>query len=316
MNYLNTTNNGGFPFVLDDLRWEADAVREALAELNAVWGDNYILSGCVITDGGATYNITAGAIVLGGEIYKVDAGSITKPGVGQDLVFVASESFDPSGLKTFESGSSFNTYVIRKAALGYDTAPTSGFNALTAETIKVKVADSVKPLLNNWVYIDMQENFSYQPQQNTNALGTGTNSLLSELGKAGSYLAYNIVAGQATINFRIIDMVVKRWDDVGAASSITLTLPSELTFDANYIQSSTFRAFAQEDDFLTGNSRVLTIPNSNTLVFNCSTPQGFGAFNREYEIQTAPSKNYTPTAATNLFSTWTLEGSVTFKLLD
>lgn len=151
MNKLKTINIGGFPFVLDDIRWEQDAIREAFLGLTTSWGitaaDSYILSGCVFTDIGPSYAQTEGYLVIAGEIYKAEATNITKPAPGDVIVFDIITTFDSAGNKTFESGGTADTYEIRKARPVVKTLPVTDLVALTAPTIHDKITDAVNDRL-------------------------------------------------------------------------------------------------------------------------------------------------------------------------
>lgn len=133
MNRLLTNINGGFPYRLDDIRWEQDAYRLAFADLCKSIGLNFILYGCEVTDGGTTWNVSEGAVVLNGEICHFTAGNITKHPVLKDIYLKLAISYDPSGTKTFLDTTSNDTYQIRKATL---------VNVITFGDNVVKIVDN------------------------------------------------------------------------------------------------------------------------------------------------------------------------------
>ncbi len=127
MNKLQTTSNGGFPILLDDLRWTDDAYREAFAGAMASYGiDTYaasfILAGCVIT-GSTTHTCASGWICLKGEILRVDAHVLPALVAGQIYYWAVVETNDPAGSKIFRNNSTIDTYKVRRAKIIGGTAP-------------------------------------------------------------------------------------------------------------------------------------------------------------------------------------------------
>lgn len=124
MNKLQSTDLGGIPFEWDDLRWESDAVREAL--LNLVKGLseqeylNMVIWGCNVNGAGHT----AGAVLINGELCSVDASAtLPTPGVGQVLHFQLIETDDSFGTETMQNGSVTNQYKVRKAIVVASNTP-------------------------------------------------------------------------------------------------------------------------------------------------------------------------------------------------
>jgi len=138
MNKLKTTDNGGFPFVLDDIRWIDNSVRDAFKGLVSGLGitasTSFKISGCVVSKVGSVYSWTEGYICLMGEILKVEAGSVTTPmqpwQQNYGLYWQLDVSYDISGNKIFESGISYDTYEIRKGKLVYGIFPTDQNNQI------------------------------------------------------------------------------------------------------------------------------------------------------------------------------------------
>jgi len=117
MNKLITTDTGGFPFKLDDLRQIASGVETSLKTAGNIIGNNFIVSGCVVTTtpitGGNEYTWTAGFMFIDNEFCVVPAS--TAPVTVMDVDGFAVwweklEVIDAAGDKVFESGSPYSTY--------------------------------------------------------------------------------------------------------------------------------------------------------------------------------------------------------------
>jgi hypothetical protein len=120
MNRLKTTDTGRMPFVLDDLRFSEEAIREAIYGLISAFGieprDSFRLSGCEISINGSVYSTTAGYICLNGEVLKVDAHNVTLVN-GQGIKWAVGVSYDPSGNKIFADHNAHDCYEIRRGIL-------------------------------------------------------------------------------------------------------------------------------------------------------------------------------------------------------
>lgn len=129
MNKLNTLDNGGFPFVLDDLRFMDDAVRDAIQKLIIGLNGgalNCIVQGMDVTPGmGTNEDIAAGYLMYNGELLRVDAHSAGTVDIADYQKLIIEETFDAAGTKTFEDGGVHETYVLRRAKLeaGFNPAP-------------------------------------------------------------------------------------------------------------------------------------------------------------------------------------------------
>lgn len=125
MNKLRTNYDGGMPLELDDIRFEQLAVREGftaiLSQIPVLNASGYILSGCAVTDLGASYLVGAGWVYISGEIYKVDEHEVTKGSAGCHYVFAIEVTYDPDGGETFEDTSVYDTYEVRKAKVIVNT---------------------------------------------------------------------------------------------------------------------------------------------------------------------------------------------------
>lgn len=126
MNKLKTTNTGGMPIVLDDLRWLESAEREALVgviktlisyDINAA-----IISGCdvVDTEQGDMWSCSEGFIFFNNEIFFVPEQLVFNDGNIGNLYFAEDISYEsPAGLKTFNNAVPHETYEIRQAQMLY-----------------------------------------------------------------------------------------------------------------------------------------------------------------------------------------------------
>ena len=124
MKHLKTNINGGFPFELDDIRWQNGGFREALAGFiqSLTGGADCILSGCVVTGiavagNNLTYTISEGWAFINGQICFCPAvNNVTIPG-GPGFYFGIVTTFDASGSKTFDDGGVHDTYQIDNAGI-------------------------------------------------------------------------------------------------------------------------------------------------------------------------------------------------------
>ncbi len=122
MNKLKTDIEGKFPFVLDDLRFQAEGMKKALANLAKGFGDKVILWGLTAN---ATHNLE-GAVFINDEIFKFEQSAI----LTGNLVLKIAETYDENGYKEFPNRADGDkwrhTYVIRKVVMkSYGTLPSS-----------------------------------------------------------------------------------------------------------------------------------------------------------------------------------------------
>lgn len=123
MDRLNTELYGGFPWELDDWRWELNAHREALAGLckglQAVDAGVLIISGLepTLNPGGGVVAISSGWLTWAGELYFFPGG----PGngsIGPDLHFFQKDiGYDTATAEVFEDGTTQNAYEKRRLKL-------------------------------------------------------------------------------------------------------------------------------------------------------------------------------------------------------
>lgn len=121
MNFLKTTETGGFPFVLDDLRYMDAATRDAINKIVIGLNGgalNGVVEGMTITsDGVGGEIISAGYILVNGEVIRVDEHVVDSIDLVDYQKVVIEETADPEGEKTFENGGIFDTYIKRRAKL-------------------------------------------------------------------------------------------------------------------------------------------------------------------------------------------------------
>ena len=301
MNIFKTTDNGGLPFVLDDIRFEQEAVREAFFGLTTSWGitqaDSYVLNGAVVTaGGGGTYDITEGFIVLAGEIFKVDTQTTASVPFGQFLQWEIEETNDPAGLKTFFSAASFDTYTIRRLKANVVGIVTT-LNALTTKTIHQKIAANTAVINGVWTNYDLENS----PLVTANELsqGNGTAIDLDQQPIANSYVNTSVEGKRINLVFEIINLITKRSDTDGDVYSIVLDLPGGEVFKSGITQYATaYLDCTSHSSSITGVSILRTVPGTSKIAFNLRLPQGnAGIFNRQYTMEGAPSKNYVVTAS-------------------
>lgn len=134
MNKLITTDTGGYPFVMDDIRFLDDSIRDAFKGLN-----NHLIDSTLTNDGfifdKINYTATAPKIsasdswtfpetyaVLNGEILLIPETILTGTfSFGDCYCLELDDSFTGTtpGLKTFQDSSSNETYQIRKGKLTF-----------------------------------------------------------------------------------------------------------------------------------------------------------------------------------------------------
>lgn len=128
MDKLITTDLNGFPFVLDDLRFIDNGIREAFKGIhsallyNATTPDAFLYAPVKAT---SFSNVVIGDTTpplyanIGGEIYYIPPTGLVLSGnfTGDCYVVEPDISYDSAGLKVFEDAVSHNTYQKRRARL-------------------------------------------------------------------------------------------------------------------------------------------------------------------------------------------------------
>jgi len=123
MDKLKTDLYGGFPFELDDWRWEIDAHRAALSGLltgiQRAGHGGLIASGLEVTlntMGGVTA-VSPGWVIWDGEMFYFPGGQ-GNSALGPNLHFLAQDIInDPGGMEVFEDGTIQDTYEQRRLKL-------------------------------------------------------------------------------------------------------------------------------------------------------------------------------------------------------
>lgn len=156
MNKLLTNFNGGVGLDLDDIRYEQDAVRDALNGILSGFGydiatntikasDSFIISGCTITPVFGIYIISAGYIAFKGEVLKVDAHAVVAAGVGVVNYWDVEVTYDSNGAENTEAGAPINQYEVRKGKVGIGVAP-ANYMPMYASRLATKVFDLINAL--------------------------------------------------------------------------------------------------------------------------------------------------------------------------
>ena len=238
MNKLKTTDSGGMPLVLDDIRWHEAAVRDALygiiSAIGISAGDSFKLSGCQVTVVGNIYTTTAGYICLNGEVLKVEAHSVTKTGgVFNTIIWQLNVAYDASGLKIFKNGNSFDTYEIRTAVL-VEAPIAAGIMSYNAKSLWDKLDDVLNAAHNS---------------------GWSSNSII-----AGDYTAnsgsWSIDTAQTTLRYKIIgktmtvDIELYNSSTSSADEELYVEIPASKTIPAGKFCNATFTAFDGTDAIL------------------------------------------------------------------
>lgn len=103
MNNVDFQQVGGFPLETDTLDYMQSAYKE-LQKLSAFGGDNYILSGCVVTGS----NVSNGFVVINGELLPFEGGA-------SQLKVIIKEN---KANRIFENGSKKDVFYTRYATFG------------------------------------------------------------------------------------------------------------------------------------------------------------------------------------------------------
>jgi hypothetical protein len=146
MNKLKTTYDGGFPFVLDDIRWIQTANERALASLARALVSYsgketpVILYGAAVSNNGSdTVTISEGALYYNAEIWYIPAHSFSSPIPMQESPYWNLESsYDPAGDKIFYDGEMRQTYNVRLAKAAMTTTANAEVSLLWENTIRLE----------------------------------------------------------------------------------------------------------------------------------------------------------------------------------
>jgi len=136
---LKTNINGGFPLVLDDIRWLQgelsstfiDYLEDICPTNGAAWitGGKFPNSFSIGIGGGVVY-------VKGKGFFNVSKNDLAGWNGTTTFLRLDASTFDSAGLKTFQNGTSNNTYELPQAVIKTGTAATGDI------------------ILNDWVYLN------------------------------------------------------------------------------------------------------------------------------------------------------------------
>lgn len=154
MNKLITTDTGGYPFVLDDLRFMDESYREGIKGLfynlinPTLANDGFLIDNeLVYINASNSWTFPETFCYLNGEIYLIPETVLTSSSVS-GKVYVLEENITYSGtapgLKTFQDAGTHETYQIRKAKLTQKLT-----SALTPTDVVVLRGYSILSV-NNW----------------------------------------------------------------------------------------------------------------------------------------------------------------------
>lgn len=129
MDKLKTSDVGGFPLTLDDLRQffgrldsPSEGIYPAFNNLLKGFGsvfagsaNDFIIQGCIASGTTPNVAITEGWVLLSGELIKVDAQ--TGINTATDNKFKKVTTFDPRGTKTFQNSTINETYEKNRAII-------------------------------------------------------------------------------------------------------------------------------------------------------------------------------------------------------
>ena len=311
MNKLITTDLGGFPFVLDDIRFEQDAVRNAFYGILTAWGitddESFILSGCEVTTGGGNYNVAAGYVVLSGEVFKVDAHSVAIVG-GQTYFWQISETNDPAGLKVFEAGPSYNTYKVRKAVVIGSIGTPVSYLPMLAPTIHEKITEKTAASRGTWAAFDVTTNTtSYN-----DASGTSLNSPLVANPDGNSDFSYIVTGNKVEISFTLSNLKLIDASTNEIRSVIIENLP--FSFDGSQYRTCDLYGGATSATLFSQQGICRVLNGENRIIFNLRNLAATLKFNRKYEFQTTPSIELQEQADGSFQPIWTIRGGATFKI--
>ena len=135
MNKLITTDSGGFPFLLNDIRFLDEAYREGMASIIKTVAEECILWGCEYSENGTIASINAGAVFFDNEIFYCPSHSVDLGvNIQDDIVLQVKEYDDPSGdgNKLFADGSTHQTYKVREVKVVDLTSSTTPHMCLRA----------------------------------------------------------------------------------------------------------------------------------------------------------------------------------------
>lgn len=163
MNSLKTDINGGFPWVLDDWRWQVDQFEHVIH--NLVTGlaneqENARIIGVELTAaGGGLFDVSEGYLLIDGEVVRVDAHQVADLELGFDYYHaVITETFDAAGLKNLEDGGTGDAYRTRRATIEAGSVPVGSdiqFNSTTFPLLTDVIANQAADFVSSWTVLSV-----------------------------------------------------------------------------------------------------------------------------------------------------------------
>lgn len=118
MDKLNTELYGGFPFELDDWRWELEEHRRVLINIGLGIGGYapFVLSGCeyTVNGGGGVLTINPGWVCVLGEARYYPGGAGNPAFNADQHYFLSDNALAAAGTEVFEDGTTQDTYLLRR----------------------------------------------------------------------------------------------------------------------------------------------------------------------------------------------------------
>ena len=134
MNKVLTGINGGFPLTQELWAFHQDATAEAIKGLMSAYGVTQnqvvILSGCDRTESLGVITVTEGFVSIGGEVCFFPEQTYPSPlAPDNQEYFNIKLTFDPNGLKPFETSGNQNTIQVRTAEIVIDSVVPVGYTS-------------------------------------------------------------------------------------------------------------------------------------------------------------------------------------------
>lgn len=164
MKKLVTNNNGGFPFVLDDIRWMNQGINESINALVSPYLEFSDVSGLIQLSGFKTtvntpsplnQTIGSGYIFINDEIYFCSGLAAHNVVSGKEYRVKILTEYDELGDKLFQSGVRHDTYANRYVELIYEASasPTAGSFAFPTKSVMDAIYENIHPdLVNELLY--------------------------------------------------------------------------------------------------------------------------------------------------------------------
>lgn len=306
MDKFKSTDLGGIPRVLDDLRHATgqdggQGIYQALNNILGSFGASFVVQGCIVNITSPTAaTMTEGWIYLSGELLRVDAviGTFNST---IDFTFTKIVTFKASGLKDLQSGGTANTYEQNRGVLS------GGAGALNVLT-----GDRYKDQFDERKVFDITGT-NANLVSNSLSDGTGTDIALHSAAVSG-HLRYKIVGKEVRGSISIEGFEVKS-QDVAGTPLLSLVIRN-LPWTAKVNQSnSIFMLCTSDTGPITNMTQVKQAATSdrmivNQLVFDSSSV----AFNRAYTWLNSTSMDEKNTLDTSFVAQWTMTGSFVIEI--